>query len=170
MVDGHLAADAGIHLGQEGGGHLDERNPPQPGGGYKPGDIAHHSAAQGDDGGPALDPGGQGGVVEASCHLKGFGLFSIGYQGQVGLKTGCLKALLQHGPVMSSYGSIAYHQAGGCQIKIKQDGTCHRQQSGPAVNFITSLAQVYVKLSSHAFKSSFISRATAAASLPSVSI
>ena len=47
QVDGGLAADAGIHRRQKGGGHLDEPHAPLVAGGGKARQIANHAAAQG---------------------------------------------------------------------------------------------------------------------------
>jgi hypothetical protein len=49
QVDGGLAADRGIHLGQQRGGDLHEADAAQQDGGGEAGDVADHPAAQRDD-------------------------------------------------------------------------------------------------------------------------
>ena len=46
QVDGGLAPDGGVHHGQQGGGHLDEGQPPHPDGGQKAGEVPHYAPAQ----------------------------------------------------------------------------------------------------------------------------
>ena len=48
-VYARLAADRGIHLRQQGGRNLAQRDAAQKGGGCKAGDVSHHAAAKGDD-------------------------------------------------------------------------------------------------------------------------
>ena len=49
QVHGHLSAHGGIHLGQKGGGNLDEGDPPEQGGRREAGHIPGDAAAQGHD-------------------------------------------------------------------------------------------------------------------------
>ena len=64
-VDAGLAADAGIHLGQQGGRDLHEGQAAQRGGGGEAGEVADHAAAERDHRRAALDAGGQQPVDEA---------------------------------------------------------------------------------------------------------
>ena len=49
-VNGHLPPHGGVHLGEEGGGDLDEVHPPEDGGGGEARQISHHAAPQGNHG------------------------------------------------------------------------------------------------------------------------
>ena len=49
QVDGGLAPHGGVHRRQQGGGQLEEGDPPEVGGGGKPGEVPHHAAPQGDE-------------------------------------------------------------------------------------------------------------------------
>ena len=53
MIDAGLAAHGGVHLGQQGGGHLDEIDPALIDRGRKPGQVADHAATQRHDRGVA---------------------------------------------------------------------------------------------------------------------
>jgi hypothetical protein len=59
QVDGGFAADARVHHGQQGGGHLHQGQPPHVNRGHKAGDIPHHPAPQGDERGAPVGPLGQ---------------------------------------------------------------------------------------------------------------
>ena len=48
-VDAGLSTDGGVHHGQQGGGRLNHRDPPQPGGGREAGQIRRRSTAQADN-------------------------------------------------------------------------------------------------------------------------
>ena len=54
QINPHLAADAGIHHGEQRGWHLDEGQTAQVGGRSKASRVAHHAAAERDDGALAL--------------------------------------------------------------------------------------------------------------------
>ena len=54
-VDAGLAADRGVHLGEQRGRHLDEVDAALVAGGREPGDVADHSAAERDDHAVARD-------------------------------------------------------------------------------------------------------------------
>ena len=49
QVDGGLAPHGGVHRRQQGGGQLEEGDPPEVGGSGKPGEVPHHAAPQGDE-------------------------------------------------------------------------------------------------------------------------
>ena len=66
-VDRHLAADRRVHLGEQGGRHLDIRHPPQHRPGGKPRHIPSDAAAEGDNqvgAGEGEGAGGQKLVVD----------------------------------------------------------------------------------------------------------
>ncbi len=49
-VDAGLAAHGGVHHAQQAGGHVDDLDAAQPGGGHKAGEVGDRAAAHGDDG------------------------------------------------------------------------------------------------------------------------
>ena len=64
VVDAGLAADRRVHLGEERGRHLHERQAAEQRRRREACEVAHHTAAEGDDGRPALDPRVEEAVVE----------------------------------------------------------------------------------------------------------
>jgi hypothetical protein len=65
MIDTRLAADGGVDLRQQGGGHLHHRHPAQQGRGREAGEIADHAAAHRHDRRAPLEAGVQQAVVHA---------------------------------------------------------------------------------------------------------
>ena len=49
-VDAGLAAHGGVHHAEQAGGHVDDLDAAQPGGGNEPGEVGHGTAADGDHG------------------------------------------------------------------------------------------------------------------------
>ena len=64
---------ARVHHGQQGGGHLDEGQPPHEDGGQKAGEVPHHAASQGDDRGAPVGAPGQEFPGQALDHGPGLG-------------------------------------------------------------------------------------------------
>ncbi len=94
-VDAGLAADRGIDLGQQGGRNLHEGQAAQGGGGGKPGQVADHAAAEGDDGGAALDAKREQPVDDILVDLHAFGGFATGDDDRIGLDRGFAEAVEQ---------------------------------------------------------------------------
>ena len=59
QVDAGLAADRGVHLGEEGGGHLDEVDAAEEAAGGEAAEVADAAAAEGDEAAVALAAGGE---------------------------------------------------------------------------------------------------------------
>ena len=76
VIHGDLAADAGVHLRQERGRDLHERDAAHEGRGGETRDIAHQSAADGDDSAAALGFHIDQPVVEVGDGLQGLADFS----------------------------------------------------------------------------------------------
>ncbi len=66
QVHRHLAADAAVHLGQQGRGYLDEGNAPQIGGRRKAGEVSDDAAPEGQD----QVPSGQAGADPLPVELQ----------------------------------------------------------------------------------------------------
>ena len=49
QIDAGFAADGGVHLREQGGGNLDDRDAAHEDGGQKAADVAADTAAEGDD-------------------------------------------------------------------------------------------------------------------------
>ena len=77
-VDADFAADAGIDLGEESGGDLDEVDAPHVTCGGESRDISDEAPAERDDEGPSIEARGEHFVVEAFDGLKGLVLLPGG--------------------------------------------------------------------------------------------
>ena len=60
-----------VHLRHDGGGHLDEVHAALVGRCGKSGHVANHAAAQGNEGGVAVQPAGEGEKVRGGGHMAG---------------------------------------------------------------------------------------------------
>ena len=113
QVHRHLATHGGVHLGQQGGGDLDEIHPPQDGGGRKASQIAYHAAAQGHY---------RVGAGEAEVHhvLPELGEHGGGLAALPGgdllagrLKAGLLQALHHPSQVEGGHIGVGHHKEAG---------------------------------------------------------
>jgi len=76
VVDRGLAADAGVHVGLDGGGALGKRDAAHPCGSHEAGEVADHAAAEGDGRARPVDPGGGQRVVDSGGVIEGLGPFA----------------------------------------------------------------------------------------------
>ncbi len=80
-VDAGLAADGGVHLGEERGRHLHHAHAAAQDRGGEAGQVAHHAAAKGDDAIAALDAEIEQGLAELGQHGKAFGRLARRHHG-----------------------------------------------------------------------------------------
>ena len=78
VVDPGLAADGGIGHGQERGGHVDEGDPAEAGGGGEPGEVGDHAATEADDEIGTLDAVADEAVVDERDGCERLVLFAGG--------------------------------------------------------------------------------------------
>ena len=84
MVHGGFSSDTTIHLGEQGGRYLNERDSALVRGGNETGEIADHSTAQGNQGRLSVAMQLQQAVVDGPRPLKRFGRFSFGNLNELG--------------------------------------------------------------------------------------
>ena len=87
-IDADFAADRAVHLRQQGGGHLHERDAAQINRGDKSGQIAHDAAAQGDDEGFAFQAVRGQLVAGGLDHFEALGSFAMRHANQPRFKSG----------------------------------------------------------------------------------
>ena len=73
MIDGGLAADRGVDLGQDRGRQRDEVHPAHVGGGDESGHVADRPTTETEDGGGAIEAGGQRAIPAVLGHGQGLG-------------------------------------------------------------------------------------------------
>ena len=112
-VHRHLAAHGGVHLGQEGGGELDEIHPPEDGGGGKARQVPHHAAAQGHHPVGAGKAEVQHGLPQLGEALGGFGGLTGGNLLAGGLKAAALQDGNQPGEVEGGHVGVRHHEEAG---------------------------------------------------------
>jgi hypothetical protein len=95
----HLAAHRGVHLGQQGGGQLDEIHPPQNGGGGKARQVPHDPAAQGGHGVGPGEAEGQELVVKVLQHGHRLGALPWGHLDHLHPVTGGLQRARKSGGI-----------------------------------------------------------------------
>ena len=87
-VDPGLPADGRVHHREQGGRHLDDPDPAQPGGRDEPREVGHGAAADADD---RVGPG-EPGLAERAPELGGDGgalrVLGVGHHGEVGVQPG----------------------------------------------------------------------------------
>ncbi len=100
-VDAGLAADGGVDHGQERGGHVDEGNPAQVGGGREAGGVAHDAAAQGHERARSLQAVLEHAAVERADDVERLGVL-VGQKGdRRRLEAGRLQRLAGDPPVLA---------------------------------------------------------------------
>jgi hypothetical protein len=145
MVDRGLAADAGIHLRQQGGGHLQERHAALVAGRGKAGHVAHHAAAEGQQGGAAV-------VLLAERHIED----ALQYCQRLVLLA-VRQNHLGHAVRITEGGAQAGRYS-GATVSLLTMSTCRRrcaaqqgavvEQPGADVNRIAALAEIDVRVCS----------------------
>ena len=99
QVDSYLSAYGGIHLGQEGGGDLNEIHAPEDGGGGEARQVPHHAAAQGNDGVGAGEAEVHHGLPQGDQVGGALGPLPGGACKQARIEAGGLQTILHPGPV-----------------------------------------------------------------------
>ena len=104
-----LAADAGIHLGKQGGGDLDEVHPPEEGCGGKARQIAHHAAAQGCHSVGAGHAEGHHALPQQDQLFRTLGRLSGGDGAAEDLKPRPFQAVRHPCPIQGQHVAVGHH-------------------------------------------------------------
>ena len=142
VVDAGLAADGGVHLGQQGGRHLDEIDTTLVAGRREAGHVTDHATTQCDDGGAAIVTGGEQAVED---QLQGFPVlegFTVGQDDRLHLVGG--KRAGQLFEIERGDGRVGDdgHLLAGDMGREKLD---LRQQASADMDGITTLAKIDLK-------------------------
>ena len=142
QVHGHLAPHGGIHLGQQGGGHLHKGHAPQKGSRRQPGQVAHDPAAQGDYRVPAGEPRLAQEVIDLAQGGQGFGGFPGG-EGEGGAgQARALEALLQPAQVQRAHLIVGDNGAAAGAQGLHHQRPGPVQDAGGHVDGVAALPQV----------------------------
>ena len=141
VVDGGLASHAGIHLGQQGGGHLHKRHTPHVTGCGKTGHVTHHTAAQGKQHSLAVTGVGQQRIKNQVQTLPSLELLSIRQDNGVNAGIFTVQSFLQTLGIQRTHGGVGHDQrAGGTwQLGIAQRVVKQRTPNG---NVVAALLQI----------------------------
>jgi hypothetical protein len=139
-VDGGLAAHRGIHLGQEGGGDLDEVDAALVDRGGEAGEVAHHAAAEGDDHVAAVELQGQEAVADVGQPLPALGGLAGGNDdglgGDAGGGEGVGQGLAMERPdgfVADDGGAAALEERGHMDPGVLQQPLADHDVVGPVI-------------------------------------
>ena len=106
-----LAADAGVHHGQQAGRDLHERHPAQPGRRDEPRHVTDHAAAQRDHRLAARQPGFGEAVVEVAHGRQRLVRLAVGNLKDHRLEPGVGQRGDQRGQVMFAHSRVGHHRA-----------------------------------------------------------
>ena len=169
-VDGGFSADGGIHLCQQCGGDLCERDAALEHTGGKAGQIADHPAAQRNDKPAALHPGFEQCGAKAFQSRKAFRAFTGRQHNGPAVNAGGGQCVLQGGQMADCNIFVADHRH-GTACKRCQQVARFRQNTGTGMNGIAARAKADIDANAHAItpfsRSVAMMRSTAVACGPS---
>ena len=143
VVDRGLAADAGVDLRDDGGGHLDKGDAAEEGGGHEAGQVADHAPAQGQDPGAAVEFG----LDELSEDLFGGGQVFVGVapwdEHFERLKTGFFQAGQGWLQVEIRDGPVGDHRYLAAQFHLTTGFAQLRQDSVPHPDGVSPISEGY---------------------------
>ncbi len=139
-VDRGLAADRGIHLGQQGGGNLRKGDAALEHGGGEAGEIADHPAAQRHDQALAVDLHVEQRAGQFLQPCKAFAAFAGRHHDGTGVDAGLAQALQQWGEMEVRDMVVGHHRHRPARKRLQQRARLAKQ-AGAGMDVIGALAQ-----------------------------
>ncbi len=141
QVDADFAADRTVHLRQQGGGRLDERDAAQINRGEKSGQIPHHAATQGDEEGfPFQAVRGQL-VAGGLDHFEAFGSFAVRHANQPRFKPGGTESGQSRLGVEARHPVVGNDRAAAAEFPFGGKSAQLGKQTGSHKNGIAAMTQ-----------------------------
>ncbi len=135
-IDAGLAADGGIHLGQETRRNLHEAHPALGRRRDEAREIAHDAPAQRHDDIAALEPSGLDGLAHPHERIEGFRSLARLDFDDGRAQAGGIEACLQPGQVVARHIGVRHHRAGRARRQGGDAVACRLEQRGADQDFI----------------------------------